>query len=248
MKDAPWLNFDLADIPGERWKSVANYDGLYEVSDLGRIKSLERWVDRSPSGYWAKPRIRRPGKVKHPGAQYSFYIPLSDHFGQLKNHTVARLVYEAFGGRVRDGHSIHHINGVSHDNRWCNLTTEELTVKRKIEFDLGLRERQRESARSLPQVKALVDKMTGTKGMPEHVLCAAKPNSFRKRNAMAVTVVIPSRSVNAVYSSIRSASEATGIKEHSLRNALYKPHKYKRFSVTLGAHAVRNLSQMPQGK
>lgn len=232
----PWTNFELEDIPGERWLPVVAFDGLYEVSDLGRVKSLERWVERPQGGYWAKPRIRRPGKVKHPGGQFSFYVPLTDSYGHTKNYTLARLVVESFGGGVDEGYSIHHINGKSHDNRWCNLSTEDLSVKRKIEFDLGLRENVRIASRNLPQSIALADKMRGTKGMPSHVTEAVRPKTFRQRNAMVVTVVIPAQQILSVFTSIRSASEATGVKEHTLRNALNKPHKYKRLSVLLGAH------------
>lgn len=37
-------NYDLTDIPGEVWKDIEGYEGLYMVSNKGRIKSLERRV------------------------------------------------------------------------------------------------------------------------------------------------------------------------------------------------------------
>ncbi len=232
----PWENFDLADIAGEEWRDVAAYDGLYQVSNLGRIKSLERWVDRSTGGYWAKPRIRKPGKVNHPGSgQVSYYVPLTDLNSVTSNHTVARLVVDAFGPNLGPGEDIHHVNGKSHDNRRRNLTCENRGVKKRIEYELGLRERVRESSRNSPQVAALVARQLGTNGMPSYVAQGKKAKTFRKRNAMAVTVVIPSKEYKAVFTSIRSASQSLGIKEHTLRNALYKPHKYKRMSVTIGA-------------
>ena len=31
----------------ENWKDIKGYEGKYQVSDLGRVKSLKRWVDDS---------------------------------------------------------------------------------------------------------------------------------------------------------------------------------------------------------
>lgn len=232
----PWENFSIEDMPGEVWRDVVGYDGLYQVSDLGRVKSLERWVERRTGSYWAKPRIRKAGKVIHDGSgQITFYVPLTDLNSVTSNHTVARLVIAAFGPDLGPGQSIHHINGKSHDNRRCNLTCEDHGLKKRIEYDLGLRENAREAARNLPQVLALVKYQKGN-GVPAHAANRKKAKTFRQRNAMVITVVIPSQDFACVYTSIRSASESLGIKEYSLRNALYKPHKYKRFSVTLGAH------------
>lgn len=35
-----WLSLD--DLPNERWKDIAGYEGLYQISDYGRVKSLAR--------------------------------------------------------------------------------------------------------------------------------------------------------------------------------------------------------------
>lgn len=33
---------ELMDLSGELWKDIEGYDGLYQVSNMGRVKSLER--------------------------------------------------------------------------------------------------------------------------------------------------------------------------------------------------------------
>lgn len=38
----------------EEWRAVPGYEGLYEVSNMGRVRSLDRWVDRPQGGYLAK--------------------------------------------------------------------------------------------------------------------------------------------------------------------------------------------------
>ena len=40
-----WLS--LNDLPNERWKDIDGYEGLYQVSDYGRVKSLSRQVDKT---------------------------------------------------------------------------------------------------------------------------------------------------------------------------------------------------------
>lgn len=32
----------LGDLPGELWRDVVGYEGLYEASNLGRVKSLPK--------------------------------------------------------------------------------------------------------------------------------------------------------------------------------------------------------------
>ncbi|QEM09126.1 NUMOD4 domain-containing protein [Mucilaginibacter rubeus] len=39
-----YLNRSLADLPGEIWKDVPGFEGSYQASSLGRVKSLDRTV------------------------------------------------------------------------------------------------------------------------------------------------------------------------------------------------------------
>ena len=44
-----WCNLDLNDLPGEEWRDVGivkgiDFTGYYMDSNLGRVKSLDRWV------------------------------------------------------------------------------------------------------------------------------------------------------------------------------------------------------------
>lgn len=41
----PYQNLDLVDMEGEEWKSCIDYDGYYEVSNKGRVKSVFRTLD-----------------------------------------------------------------------------------------------------------------------------------------------------------------------------------------------------------
>lgn len=95
----------------EVWKDIVGYDGLYQVSNLGRVRSLN---------------YRRTGKTKEmkPGTDKNGYryICLMVE-GKARYYKVHRLVYEAFVGPIPYGHEINHINEEKADNRVENLET-----------------------------------------------------------------------------------------------------------------------------
>jgi len=42
-QEYPYQNLSLTNIKGERWKDITGFEGEYQVSSYGRIKSLSRW-------------------------------------------------------------------------------------------------------------------------------------------------------------------------------------------------------------
>lgn len=78
----------------ERWRSVTGYDGLYEVSDRGRVRSLDRQVHKRNDSTGT---LR--GKVLSPRKGSSFCsVLLTDENGVPRCCTIGRLVLEAFVG------------------------------------------------------------------------------------------------------------------------------------------------------
>ena len=76
----------------EVWKDKKDYEGLYQASNLGRMRSLDRWVkSRNGSIKLCKGRILKPCTDK-----YGYlYVNLYKN-GKKKFHLVHRLVAEAF--------------------------------------------------------------------------------------------------------------------------------------------------------
>ena len=97
----------------EEWRDIPNYFGLYQASNLGRVKSLERIDVR---GNRLKEKILKPG-IDHKG-----YYQVGLHKNSIgKMYLVHRLVWEAFNGQIPEGLQVNHINEVKTDNRLSNL-------------------------------------------------------------------------------------------------------------------------------
>lgn len=76
----------------EYWKPVLGYEGLYEVSNLGRVKSLDRWV----KGIYNSVQLKR-GKIIKPRKTWDNYIVVNlSKDGKMKTVKVHRLVAQAF--------------------------------------------------------------------------------------------------------------------------------------------------------
>lgn len=103
----------------EEWRPIPGYEGIYEVSDTGRVRSVDRYV---PPGAGVTPRFRRGGmRAPRSDAKGYKYVPLYSA-GQVKSWQVHRLVLLAFvGPPPEEGRYALHNNGVSSDNRLCNL-------------------------------------------------------------------------------------------------------------------------------
>ena len=101
----------------ERWLPVVGYEGLYEVSDHGRVRSLDRLVV-TKAGYTR----RHKGKVMHPQrGRDGYMIVRISRDGTTHNVRVHRLVLEAFVGPCPDNLVACHDNGDPADNRPNNL-------------------------------------------------------------------------------------------------------------------------------
>jgi uncharacterized protein (DUF433 family) len=101
----------------ERWKPIPGYEGSYEVSDLGRVRSLDR---RMPNRRWPSTQHTRlvRGGVLKPTERSDGYLSV----GLCgKSRLVHRLVLSAFAGPCPTGQQTRHLNGCRADNRAANL-------------------------------------------------------------------------------------------------------------------------------
>ena len=101
----------------EYWKDIPNYEGLYQVSNLGRVKRLESAVWNGYKYVSKKEHILKPHTNTH---GYPSVI-LCKNGKHHKNHRVHRLVAQAFIPNPQNKIDINHINGIKTDNRVKNL-------------------------------------------------------------------------------------------------------------------------------
>lgn len=120
----------------ETWKPVVGYEGLYEVSDAGRVRSLGRAYRMRNSH---KPEVimdcLKPARILKPSLKPSGYCQVM-LYGLDKSKwqpQVHRLVLEAFVGPAPEGMECNHINRQPYDNRLCNL--EWVTHKENMRHD-----------------------------------------------------------------------------------------------------------------
>lgn len=104
----------------ERWKDIEGYEGLYMVSDMGRVKSCKRYVKCRHHQRLVKERVLQSAQSGKYG-QGVVVVALSREC-TLKTFIVSRLVYSAFKGDVA-GLLVSHKNYNSGDNNLLNLTT-----------------------------------------------------------------------------------------------------------------------------
>lgn len=95
----------------ESWRAVPGFEGCYEVSDLGRVRSLAR-LDRGRF---------RPGVIRKPSRRGRYLALILTDGPRRETRSVHRLVLEAFRGAAPEGAVACHNNGDAGENRLENL-------------------------------------------------------------------------------------------------------------------------------
>lgn len=124
----------------ERWLPVVGYEGCYEVSDLGRVRSVDRYVKGKGDSVRYRPsKMMRLRKYNH-----RWRVTLSKN-GKKRMHNVHQLVLAAFIGPCPVGQVCMHITSVTPevcDNSLSNLkygTPSDNQVQRSQEGNHHLR-------------------------------------------------------------------------------------------------------------
>ena len=171
----------------EVWKSIIGYEGLYEVSNMGRIRSLERDM------------VCKNGKVRH--YKENILKPYKDIYGYFnvylrKNnkqriYRVHRLVAIAFIPNIENKPYIDHINTIKIDNRVENLRW--VTPKENSNNELS-RKHNSEAKKG--------------KNNPMYGKCHTEEAKRKMREVSGIKVVQLDKNTNELIKIWNSASEA----------------------------------------
>ena len=112
----------------EIWRDIPEYEGLYQASNLGRVKSLPR---QNINHNLKNEKILKLHKDK------DGYLFIQLHKNKtIKKYFVHRLVWLVFSGPIPENMQINHINEVKTDNRLSNLNL--MTCKENINWGTGI--------------------------------------------------------------------------------------------------------------
>lgn len=123
LKIANYTGTPIPSRPNEYWKDLPGFEGIYKVSSIGRIFSLDRMIKNRYDGY-----TLFKGGVKIPTINKGYLrYCLTDADGKKQHLPAHRAVSLAFIENSEGKPFVNHINGIKTDNRVSNL--EWVTAK-----------------------------------------------------------------------------------------------------------------------
>lgn len=189
-------------INEETWKDIVGWEGYYQVSNLGRIRSL----DRETHSRRCTRRIKGcMMKLRHDGDGYQIVHLRITSQGKNKLAKVHRLVAEAFLTKVDGKNQIDHINSIRDDNRVENL--RYCSCKENNSFPLA---RKHNSI----AVKKSYNKVPG--------LRALRSQTFLNTRICIKIRVYRGDSYIGQYPSIQKAAKDLGLLPSSIYGCLYR--------------------------
>ena len=183
----------------EVWKDIEGYEGLYQVSNLGRVKSLERWQYNpicKDCKQYVPERIRTASDKKDKGKNQGYLSLALYKHNKGKNVYVHRLVAEAFIPNHEGKETVNHKNGDKHDNRAENLEWNTYSENNMHAYTTGLND---------------------------------SSHRRNCRGSMHVAQYDANMNLIAVYPSIREAERQTGIDSQNISLGIRKGWKYGGF-------------------
>jgi len=127
----------------EIWKDVVGYEGLYQISNHGKLKSADRTI-KYPSGY--SDRLFKSKELSL-NVSKNGYIYFDLYRNQKRKRFFSHVLVMMSFVRPKQGvEDINHINGIKTDNRIDNLEYCSRSENMIHAFKIGLCEKTRNSA------------------------------------------------------------------------------------------------------
>ena len=205
---AEHLGVLLFDMQEEVWKDVVGYEGLYEVSNLGRVRSLSREVSHVEKGqkYIRDGRVLKYGHAH--GRHYKYLLVCLCKDKQRSMKRVHRLVAEAFIPNPDNLPMINHKDENPSNNRVDNL--EWCTAKYNSNYGTA-RERMKETRKKNNSNKKML-------------LTRIKNNSSKPPKSVAM--IDDDGNIVKRYFSVSDAARDIGVHHNSVSRVCYGIRKH----------------------
>ena len=128
----PCFNLSLADLKNEEWRDCVGFDGIYSISNYGRVRSERRYAR---NGKLIKSKIRKQNLsgLGNPYVKFSVDNVKTDH-------RILALVGAAFIGDKKNNEVYCHKNKIKHDNRAVNIIITTPSNSNHLNFVNGVNE------------------------------------------------------------------------------------------------------------
>lgn len=155
---------DIINLDGEVWKEIKGFKGLYEVSNMGRVKGLDHKLKAKDGREWIQDGLLMNDNVNSVGY---LYVKLTDKNKKIKNKLLHRLVAEAFVKNPDPDECdiINHIDEDKNNNVYTNL--EWCTQEYNLNYGT-FRKRQKETYQKNKKLGLHSDKI-GKKKTPVRI-------------------------------------------------------------------------------
>ena len=124
----------------EIWKDIKGYEGLYQVSNLGRIKSLDKKTKNKNGEFIKKGKILKQCE----NSKGYLRIQLTSNKGQRKRMFVHRLVAQHFVKKEEGKNIVNHLDCNPKNNCYNNLEWTTLKGNSQYMTKLGRNKRTQE--------------------------------------------------------------------------------------------------------
>lgn len=145
----------------EIWKDINGYNGVYQVSNKGRVRSFNRHGKGEYRNY--KPIILKPCIPKSGTSKYARVNLCSD---KMKPTSIHRLVAETFIPNPENKPEVNHKNGIKTDNRVENLEWVTRSENAKHAHKTGLAKCWNKGKHGIYSVETLSKMSESRKGIP----------------------------------------------------------------------------------
>lgn len=133
----------------EEWKDIKNFKGLYQVSNLGNVKSLDKEINN-----WKSGKCIRKGKILKMQIHKTGYGYLLLHKdGKIHHLFVHRLVAQEFIPNSNNYKEVNHIDGNKLNNKVSNLEWCDRSENMKHAYKNGLKRVPVEAIKKAKEIK-----------------------------------------------------------------------------------------------